>query len=93
MDEEEVEHAKSITGFEYCGGCGKAWPCEVARLRAENERLRARLRIVTEECRIATAVLTDISHCGCSACGPSPRDLKHAQVLAQDALIRMSVVE
>lgn len=40
VDEEEVEHTRSITGFNYCGGCGKSWPCEVARLQTEVERSR-----------------------------------------------------
>lgn len=55
-------------------------------LLAENERLAGRLRIATE-------TLTEIAHCGCSACGPAPRDLAHARTMADDALTQMSVVE
>lgn len=52
----------------------------------EVERLRAQLKI-------AEGALTEISRCGCSACGPAPSHLAHAQMMADDALIQMSVVE
>lgn len=60
MDEEQVEHTKSITGFNYCGGCGKAWPCEVARLKTEighlsDWALRAYTFIQASPCRCGHA--------------------------------------
>lgn len=58
----------------------------VDELARDNERLR-------EQVRIATETLDGIARCGCSACGPAPRDLAHTRTLADDALIRMSVVE
>lgn len=56
------------------------------RLQDENKRLR-------EQLRIAMDTLERIARCGCSACGPAPRDLAEARTLADDALICMSVVE
>jgi hypothetical protein len=43
------DHEKSITGSNYCGGCGQDWPCEYEQLRAENERLQAMVTQLTRE--------------------------------------------
>jgi hypothetical protein len=45
----DIEHALSITGGAYCGGCGQDWPCQHERLREENARLRAALELVMTE--------------------------------------------
>lgn len=57
------------------------------------KQLEAEVARLTEQVRIATETLNEIARCGCSACGPAPRDLVHARTLADDALTCMSVVE
>lgn len=57
------------------------------------KQAEAEIRRLREQIRIAIETLTEIAGCGCSVCGPTPRDLAHARTLADDALIRMSVVE
>jgi hypothetical protein len=86
-------HVGNGTERPRCVLCDEWWPCDelslaaLAVLRArEAERLREMLGIATE-------TLLAIAKCGCSACGPTPRDLAHARTLADDALTNMSVVE
>jgi hypothetical protein len=62
-----------------------------ARRRDTAARATDRTAEVEEQLRIATETLNMIARCGCSACGPAPRDLAHARTLADDALTRMSV--
>jgi hypothetical protein len=33
----DIEHALSITGSAYCGGCGQDWPCQYERLCEERD--------------------------------------------------------
>jgi hypothetical protein len=88
-----ANHVGNGTERERCVICDRWWPCDpvglaaLAVLRSEDA---ARLH---EQLRLAADVLNRIASCGCSGCGPKPRDLKQARAMADDALTRMSVVE
>jgi hypothetical protein len=42
MTDKLVEHAENPYG-NFCAECEEPWPCEVTRLRAENEQLRGQV--------------------------------------------------
>jgi hypothetical protein len=73
----DIDHEKSITGGNYCGGCGQDWPCQHELLRSENERLHAALMAIRSITIAADHASQRVDH-PVSAYRPAIRNIREA---------------